>query len=191
MPEVILIGDSIRMGYQDAVQQELGGAATVWGPEENGGNSRNVLNHLDEWVLARKPDLVHVNCGLHDLKKEFDGSGPPVPLDEYEANVREILQRCKQGTEAVTVWATTTPVNEDWHHRTKGFDRFEADVDAYNRAGLAVARDRGVTVSDLHEAVMRSGRDELLSEDGAHFTDEGYAVLGRTVAGCVRFELML
>ncbi len=68
------------MGYQDAVQQELGDAAAVWGPEENGGNSQNVLTHLDEWVLSRKPDMVHINCGLHDLRKELDGSGPPVPL---------------------------------------------------------------------------------------------------------------
>ena len=50
------------MGYQDAVQQELGDAAAVWGPELNGGNSRNVLTHLDEWVLFRKPDLVKINC---------------------------------------------------------------------------------------------------------------------------------
>ena len=68
------------MGYQDAVQQELGDAAAVWGPELNGGNSRNVLTHLDEWVLFRKPDLVKINCGLHDLRKELAGSGPPVPL---------------------------------------------------------------------------------------------------------------
>ena len=191
MLQVILIGDSIRMGYQDAVRQELADEATVWGPEQNGGNSRNVLDNLDEWVLSRKPDLVHLNCGLHDLRREFDGTGPPIPLAEYEANVREILQQCKRGTEGVVVWATTTPVNEEWHHRNKGFDRFEADVDAYNQAALAVARECGVTVSDLYEAVMRSGRDELLGEDGVHFTAEGYSVLGKTVAGCVRFELML
>ena len=80
MPEVIPIGNSIRMGYQDAVQQELGDAAAVWEAEENGGNSRNVLTHRDEWVLSRKPDLVHINCGLYDLSKELDPSGLPVPV---------------------------------------------------------------------------------------------------------------
>ena len=39
MPEVILIGDSIRMEYQDAVQQELGDAAVA----------------ADKWARARQP----------------------------------------------------------------------------------------------------------------------------------------
>ena len=41
----------------------------IWAPEQNGGDSRNVLAHLDEWMLARVPDLVYVNCSLHDLKR--------------------------------------------------------------------------------------------------------------------------
>ena len=48
MERVILIGDSIRKGYQEIVRQELVGEVEVWGPEENGRDSQNVLNHLDE-----------------------------------------------------------------------------------------------------------------------------------------------
>ena len=50
LPLIVLIGDSIRMGYQDHVASELAGRAEVWVPEENGGDSRNVLAHLDQWV---------------------------------------------------------------------------------------------------------------------------------------------
>ena len=85
----VLIGDSIRIGYQAHVMAALSGQAEIWVPEQNGGDSRNVLAHLDEWVLARAPDLVHVNCGLHDLKRAF-GAGPNVPLEEYAANVRQL-----------------------------------------------------------------------------------------------------
>ena len=70
-PKVILIGDSIRMGYQEVVWHELSDIADVWAPMENGGNSENVLNHMETWVLSRTPDIVHLNCGLHDIKKEF------------------------------------------------------------------------------------------------------------------------
>lgn len=59
MKTIILIGDSIRMGYSPFVRQELEGKAQIWEPEANGGTSRNVLSNLDEWVLAREGDIVH------------------------------------------------------------------------------------------------------------------------------------
>ena len=111
LPLIVLIGDSIRMGYQDHVASQLAGRAEVWSPEENGGDSRNVLAHLDDWVFSRQPGLVHVNCGLHDLKRAF-GAESEVPLAEYERNVRQILQRLQRELDGGVVWATTTPVDE-------------------------------------------------------------------------------
>src|SRR4051812_25994632 len=105
MKRVILIGDSIRMGYQPIVQHELQGVAEVSGPEQNGGTSRNVRANLEEWVLAAAPNLVHVNCGLHDIKKPLDSDVFEIPLDEYKENIRDILQRLKNsGT--IVIWAT-------------------------------------------------------------------------------------
>ncbi len=181
---VVLIGDSIRMGYQDHVASQLAGRAEVWVPEENGGDSRNVLAHLDQWVLARQPDVVHVNCGLHDLKRAF-GAASAVPLDEYERNVRQILQRLQRELNGAVVWATTTPVDENWHHQNKGFDRLEADVEAYNAAARAVAEDLDVPIDDLFAVVQREGKARLLTQDGVHFTEEGSQLLGRVVAECV------
>ena len=183
-PLVVLIGDSIRMGYQDYVASQLAGRAEVWVPEENGGDSRNVLAHLDQWVLARQPDVVHVNCGLHDLKRAF-GAGSEVPLAEYERNVRQILQRLQRELNGAVVWATTTPVDENWHHQNKGFDRLEADVEGYNAAARAVAVDLGVPIDDLFAVVEREGKAQLLTQDGVHFTEEGSQLLGRAVAECV------
>ena len=184
LPLIVLIGDPIRMGYQDHVVSELAGRAEVWVPEENGGDSRNVLTHLDQWVLARQPDVVHVNCGLHDLKRAF-GAESAVPLAEYEGNVRQILQRLQRELNGAVVWATTTPVDENWHHQNKGFDRLEADVEAYNAAARAVAVDLGVPIDDLFAVVEQEGKTRLLTQDGVHFTEEGSQLLGRAVAECV------
>ncbi len=184
LPLIVLIGDSIRMGYQDHVASQLADRAEVWVPEENGGDSRNVLAHLDQWVFSRQPDLVHVNCGLHDLKRAF-GAKSSVPLDEYEGNVRQILQKLQRELDGVVVWATTTPVDENWHHQNKGFDRLEADVEAYNAAAHAVAEDIGVPIDDLFAVVEREGKARLLTQDGVHFTEEGSQLLGRVVAECV------
>ncbi|MDE2732973.1 MAG: SGNH/GDSL hydrolase family protein [Gemmatimonadota bacterium] len=184
LPLVVLIGDSIRMGYQDHVVSQLADRAEVWVPGENGGDSRNVLAHLDQWIFSRQPDLVHVNYGLHDLKRAF-GAASAIPLDEYERNVSQILQRLQRELNGAVVWATTTPVDENWHHQNKGFDRLEADVEAYNAAARAVAVDLGVPIDDLFAVVEREGKARLLTQDGVHFTAEGSQLLGRVVAECV------
>ena len=186
MKKVILIGDSIRMGYQAFVGKELEGTAHAWGPGENGGTSANVLAHLDEWVLSQEAELVHLNCGLHDLKKEFGAKETAVPLARYRANVEEIFVRLREGTQARVIWATTTPVNERRHHENKAFDRFEADVEAYNAAALEIAESFSLRVDDLFRAVTDAGRDALLLPDGVHFTEQGYALLGGAVADAVR-----
>ncbi len=189
MKTTVLIGDSIRIGYQEGVRERLAGTADVWGPTENGGDSRNVLAHLPEWVLEREPDLVHLNCGLHDIKRQFGAEENAVPLPEYRRNVREMLERILGRTGATALWATTTPVNQQWHHRNKGFDRFERDVEAYNDAAVAVCRELGVPLDDFYGEVMRAGRDELLLKDGVHFSPEGSALLAEKAASAVRVHL--
>jgi len=189
MPRVVLIGDSIRMGYEPCVRRTLEGAADVLAPEENGGPSTRVLANLDAWVIEPAPDVVHLNCGLHDLKREFGASANAVPLNDYAANVEAVFSRILGETSARLVWAATTPVNHAWHHARKDFDRFEEDVVAYNRAAADIAGRLGVAVNDLYGVVMQAGRDRLLRPDGVHFTDEGSDVLGRAVAEAVRHAL--
>ncbi len=186
---VVLVGDSIRMGYQASVTAALADVADVWASEANGGDSRHVLTHLDEWVLARKAQIVHVNCGLHDLKKDFAAGEAQVPLAEYAQNVRAILRRLQREMDAVIIWAATTPVDEKRHHQNKGFDRFEADVDAYNAAAIEVAGELDVEVDDLFAVIENAGKGDLLTADGVHFTQEGSTLLGNAVAACLRAVL--
>jgi len=188
MKKVILIGDSIRMGYQPFVQQELADCADVWGPEENGGTSGNVLAHLDEWAISRPAEIIHLNCGLHDLGGVFDAPDPGALLSQYRANLEEIFGRILDETGARLIWATTTPVNEHWHNENWncGFDQIQAEGLAYNAASVEIARRKDILVNDLYGAIMDAGRDTLLQEDGIHFTESGYRVLGRAVARAIR-----
>ena len=103
-PTVILIGDSIRMHYQAMVTERLADVAEIWGPKENGGTSANILEHLDEWAISKPAAVIHLNCGLHDLKREFDGPNT-IPLDDYAANVETIFSRIKSETAATLIWA--------------------------------------------------------------------------------------
>ena len=189
MKKVVLVGDSIRRGYEPVAVRELNGWAEVieMGGIQ-GGNTRNVLAHLDEWVISRDPDIVHLNAGLHDMARD-PGPGPEnrVPLDEYRTNLERILRTLQRETRAVLVFALTTPVDLGRQLAVaKGVNRTAEDVAAYNAAAREVAAGLGVAVNDLHAAVVEAGAAELLDEDGVHFTAAGNEVLGRAVAAAVR-----
>jgi len=185
LKRLVLIGDSIRLGYAPYVVQALAGEYEVISPAANGGTSANVLAHLEEWAVDPRPDVVHLNCGLHDIRREFASGARAVEPDAYRCNLDEILSRLVQSGAAV-VLATTTPVNYARHHANKGFDRFEEDVQEYNGILRDVARRHGVRINDLYSIIMDAGRDDLLLPDGVHFSPEGYRLLGQEVARVVR-----
>jgi isoamyl acetate esterase len=184
MKNIVLIGDSIRMGYEPTVQHELQGYASVWGSTENGGTSQNVLDHLDEWVMSRQPDIVHVNAGIHDITADIDTKVYRVALDDYRRNVEEILRTIQEKTQSRLIWATTTPVIGP---RTGMQNiRRNEDVQAYNEAAVGIAQDLGVEIDDLYALTLRSNPNEIVVPDGVHFTAEGSVLLGKVVAGFLR-----
>ena len=192
LPKVLLLGDSIRLGYAPLVTRRLAGRAVVVSPPENGGDSRNALDHLAAWVGQEQPDLIHFNCGLHDLKRTKDGRQYQVPLDTYTANLTEIVRRLQVETDATLVFASTTPINDGRHAaRGAGFDRSEEDVRRYNGAALAVMRAAGVAVDDLHWIVAQAGADQVLAADGTHYTPAGYERLAEAVADCMLRHLTI
>src|SRR4051812_24471561 len=185
LPKVVLVGDSIRLGYAPRVVARLEGKAVVVSPPENGGDSANVLAHLDEWVLREKPDVVHLNCGLHDLKRAKKDGRHQVEPDRYAENLRRVVARIREGCDAALVFADTTPILDDRHSRRKAdFDRTEADVRRYNAAATAVMGELGVPVHDLHWVVEQGGPEAMLGPDGTHYTDAGSDRLAEAVADC-------
>ncbi len=193
MPNVTLIGDSIRMGYQPLVADRLKGKFDVWGPEENGGNTANLLQNLPGWMLAREPaaDIIQINSGLHDLKTVTpDVRAQVVPPDHYRRNVRLLLSLLQENTEAKLIWATTTPVHDERLFLRYGRQhRTNSDVQMYNESATKIAQDVGVVVNDLYGFVMETGVEEMLSDDGVHFTEHGSALLGQTVAEKIKAVL--
>lgn len=185
IPKVVLIGDSIRLGYAPLVGRRLHGRALVASAAENGGDSANVLRNLDDWVIREQPDLVHLNCGLHDLKRNRDGRYQ-VGLDDYLAHLGEIIARIRANSDATVVFATTTPILDDRHAgRGAGFDRLEADVQRYNAAAIEVMAGARVPVHDLHWIVEQNEPKQLLDTDGTHYTTAGYERLAEAVVDCI------
>lgn len=181
-PKVLLAGDSISMGYGPVVASRIGDRYDVSILPANGGTSANLLAHVEDWFAAPNFDLIHVNCGLHDLGRERDKTGPRVDLRTYEANLRELFRRLRAETRSHLAWATTTPVIDERHAARKDFDRYEKDVTAFNRVGVRVASEAGLPVHDLHAVVVGAGAEGCIGEDGVHMTKAGYDTLAKAVA---------
>jgi lysophospholipase L1-like esterase len=184
-PKVLLAGDSISFGYGPHVRERLEGRCDAVNLPANGGTSANLLAHLDDWLIRPGFDVIHLNCGLHDLARDRDASGPRVSLEQYEANLREVFRWLKGETRSLLAWATTTPVIDERHAARKGFDRHEKDVLAYNAVALRVAQEAGLPVDDLHRVVEAAGPEGCVGPDGVHMTDAGNAALADAVAAFI------
>ena len=185
MRKVLIIGDSISIGYTPYVAAALEGEYAVVHNEGNAGDSNKFLANLESYLASEADaEIIHFNCGLHDVKRARDSRGCQVDIERYRGNLREIFSRLKS-TGGKLIWASTTPVIDERHAAAKPFDRREQDVLAYNAAAAKIAGEAGVTVNDLHEVVMAAGIENCVGPDGVHMTQSGYRVLGEAVAGAV------
>jgi dienelactone hydrolase/lysophospholipase L1-like esterase len=186
LPKVVLAGDSIRLGYAPLVAKALAGKAIVVSAEANGGDSANLLGHLDEWIISEKPDIVHWNAGLHDLKLSKQTRTHQIEPAQYEANLRQIVARIQKETRATMIFASTTPILDERHAKRKAdFDRFESDVRRYNLTALRTLKEVGIVVNDLHWLVEKDGTAGLMTDDGTHYLPTGYQRLAEAVTDCI------
>ena len=175
LPRVLLIGDSISIGYTVDTQDLLEGVANVHRIGENGGPSTRGLERIDGWLGNSQWDVIHFNFGLHDLKRTGDGLNL-VPLSEYENNLARLIARLKK-TGAKLIWATTTAVPD----ADLSPPRKDADVVAYNKAAAKVMKKHGVAINDLY-GFSKPILSEIQRPANVHFTDEGSARLAEQVA---------
>lgn len=189
LPRVLLIGDSISLGYTLAVRERLRGRANIHHPPENCGDTGRGLRQLDAWLGEGRWDVIVFNFGLHDLKY-LDAAGNYVapsegqqvtPIPHYEENLRE-LATCLKRTGAKLVYATTTPVPAG------SLARVEHDERAYNAAARRVMDAEQIPVLDLC-AVIEPKQTEVQLPNNVHFTDAGFDLLGAAVAA--RIEPLL
>ena len=180
LPEMLLIGDSIRQLYCSAVAEALRGKAEVKWPKENCQSSQNILISLARWRgLVASPKVVHFNCGHWDVA-QWDGDAEPLTsVEEYARNVRNIIRRIRRyWPEAKIVFATTTTMNPSGKQgRNK---RTTESIRLYNAAAVKVAQEEGVAVNDLFALTEKWPASDY--KDYCHFNEEASKRLGRVVA---------
>lgn len=170
--QVMLLGDSLRMGYQPVVARLLKGKATVSGPSENGRWAGYTLNSLRFWYPSMPtPNVIHWNAGLWDLGDDYNLGRPFSLPEEYESAVeRTVLVIKKTFPDAKLIMATTMPTdNPD----SKG-------IEEYNEIIKKVAAKYGIPVNDLFPYTKENV--SLIGPDHIHLTEEGYNIVGAKVA---------
>ncbi|MGB2863426.1 MAG: SGNH/GDSL hydrolase family protein [Sedimentisphaerales bacterium] len=182
LPQVLIIGDSISIGYFEPLQERLKDIAVVSHNEGNAQHTAYGLKKIDEWLGDTRWDVIHINHGLHDLKY-IDARGrntsvetgkQQIPLDQYEQNLDEMVKRLKK-TGAKLIFATTTPVPDGTKIRVKG------DAVIYNRAAIKVMKKHGVPINDLYSFALPRLK-EIQRESNVHFFPEGSELLAEQCA---------
>ena len=175
MKKVLLLGDSIRLGYQTLVGEKLGGRAEVVGPEDNCRFTKYTLWYVNHWVNELgKPDIIHWNNGLWDVYRHNDHVGIFTPLEEYLCELKRILAELRK-TDAKIIWASTTPVSLN-HQYCRN-----SDIDLYNKAAEKLMNTENIEINDLNSRVKEK-LQLFICEDYIHLSDQGKESCAEAVA---------
>lgn len=192
LPRVLLIGDSISIGYTVAVRELLSGKANVHRPRTNCGPTTKGVAEIDAWLGEKSWDVIHFNWGLHDLKylgpkgenladPKAPGSHQQVPIDEYREHLGTLVARLKK-TGATLIWRSTTPVPKGARGRVVG------DSARYNEVAAKIMRKNGITIDDMYAYTLPRLK-EIQRPADVHFSPAGSKELAQNVVKAIEAAL--
>jgi lysophospholipase L1-like esterase len=191
LPNVLIIGDSISIGYTVAVRKLLDGKADVFRPATNCRYSGYGAQNVKAWIANKKWDVIHFNFGIWDT--HYFHKEKIVPMQDlgnyqkedlrrrythkqYVENLKKVLDAIKQ-TKAKLIWASATPF-VSYGEDTKVF------LAENNNAAAKLMKDNGVMLNDLYTLALPNLKEWQL-KDGCHFNSKGYQKLAKQVASSI------
>lgn len=185
MKNVLLVGDSIRMGYDTAVRETLKGKANVYFPEENCRFASYVLRYIHDYkdlLEGGEVDVLHWNAGLWDCLRIWQEE-PHTPIDFYCYYIDRICKRIRKAyPKAHVIFATSTSVQSE--KMSPDFKRYNEEIEAYNASAVQVVKKYGFEVNDLY-AVSVSLPPEAHSDPVHYYTSIGTEAFTRQVLSCI------
>lgn len=184
LPNVLIIGDSISIGYTVPTRALLAGKVNLHRIPTNGGPTTKGITEIEKWLGGRKWDLIHFNWGLHDLKymgkdgtnlvPKEKGGVVQVNLSEYEKNLDILVARMKKSAKHL-VWRNTTPIPPGSKARYVG------DAEKYNLAASRVMKKHKVASLDLFSPSKKNMKN-WMREANVHYFPHGSQALSAIVA---------
>jgi len=192
LPNILILGDSISIGYTLQVRELLKGIANVHRPmgkrnnrRENCQGTTTGLKNIDRWLEAGEWDIIHFNFGLHDMKhmgqetttKKSKLSDPQqAPPEKYKAQLQTITEKIV-ATKAKLIFATTTPIAPN----TTTPLRMPEYPPQYNTIAKEVMAPYSIEINDLF-ALCEPQLKEIQLPRNCHFNTKGSQVLAEQVA---------
>jgi hypothetical protein len=186
LPRVLLIGDSISIGYTVPVRILLDGKANVHRVPENCRNAEYGLQHLDKWLGTSRWDVIHFNFGLWDICYRHPDSkvygnrdkvkGKITATPQQYLSTMEAIVACLKQTGAKLIWCATSPVPNEEAGRKKG------DEKKYNEIAAEIMKKHGIRINDLHRHARKKTPEIFVRKGDVHYTKEGYAYLAEKVS---------
>lgn len=193
-PRILIIGDSISIGYTPFVKENLANTAAIFHNPGNAQHTGTGLKKIDEWIGNGKWDIIQFNWGLWDLcyrhpdskvqgNRDKENGIITYTIDEYASNLDSIVTILKTKTEAKLIFVTTTYVPEN------EAGRFKNDVIRYNDAAKKIMKRHSVTVNDLYEQSIPIHQKFGKGSDDVHYSNQGYEKLSNLVTGFLKTEI--
>lgn len=203
LPNVLIYGDSISIGYTPTVRNILEGKANVFRFFKNGQSSNKLIPFMEKMKETMfQPylnegwdfdwDVIHFNVGLHDLKYVKHGkldkiNGNQVnTIEKYKENLDEIcIYLAKEYPKAKLIFATTTAVPGEGAE-----GRFAGDSIKYNKAAMEVfAKYPSIVINDLYNFTKPNAKEWYIKPGNVHYNNVGKTEQGKLVANVIAENL--
>ena len=191
MKKIILIGDSIRLGYDKYVKDALSSVAEVYYPDDSARFSEYTLRYLSDWKhdngWGEDIDLVHWNTGLWDVLEMYR-EAPISNPQQYGETIAKIYRQIKLlFPKAKQIFATSTSVIEERYDWTR--KRHNSTIEQYNKIAVDVLSKTDCVINDLY-TLTKNAPLEIRAGDPTHFyTPEGTKLIGDRVVSYICNEL--
>lgn len=156
---ILLVGDSISVGYREGVQKLFGDTYAIdLLATSKGINDPGFIKELEYMLSQYDYEVVHFNNGIHGLYMD---------IDTYELSYRYVLNFIKTKCENI-VLVLSTPATEE-HEPTK----HSADNDIItvrNKVVLKIAKEYNFPINDLYSAMDGKPKYKV---DCYHYNQEG------------------
>lgn len=186
MKKIVLIGDSIRIGYDSYTKMAFEDVAEVYYPEDNCRFAAYTLRHLCDWKdkfeCGDDVDCVHWNVGLWDCLIMAVDDEYLTPIELYKYYLERVCNAIKKMFPyAKVIFATSTPVQEELFWRNY---RYNKDVEEYNNAAIEIAKKHGFEINDLY-ALTKDAPKSYHSDVTHYYTKEGTRLITNKVVECI------
>ncbi|MCK0155789.1 SGNH/GDSL hydrolase family protein [Cellulophaga sp. F20128] len=193
-PKILIIGDSISLGYTPFVTETLKEVAIVTHNPGNAQHTGTGLERLEKWLSNTDYDIIQFNWGLWDLcyrhadskvygnRDKINGK-VTYTIEEYTKNLESLVAILKEKSNAKLIFVSTSYVPEG------EAGRYVKDPQRYNKVAKKVMKKHGILVNDIYKTSKKIHQTEAQAPGDVHYTKAGYKELARSITKVLHKEL--